>query len=85
MSSRPSGNTGVSVHALAPAVGSVEVTMSPLALIATHSAVDGQEIAVSPRSGEMGPLALHAALPPPGLVLKRTPYKDSAPTHSDVE
>jgi hypothetical protein len=39
--------TAVSFHALAPPVGSVDVTMFPVKSAATHSEIDGQETSTS--------------------------------------
>ena len=73
---------GVNVHALAPPVGSVEVTTSPELSTATHSAADAQDTPVK------GPLrstwlAVHTLAPPLGSVELSTLPTSSTATHSD--
>jgi hypothetical protein len=84
----------VSVHAPAPAVGSVEVNTSPPFTRATHSETDGHEMPLTEYgfgyggygAGPGAGMKVHELAPPVGFVDVRMPAgNDWAATHRDVD
>jgi hypothetical protein len=80
--SEVSGSTFVTVHAPAPPVGSVEVTMLPPPT-ATHSSLDGHDTSVK-MFATLAALA-HAPVPPAGSVEISTSPTLSTATHKPVD